>query len=636
MAYFGAFKYGAEKYGVGVTTGNLLWSFVVLWDGVWWSPNEAHGRMVDLTVNRGRQSLLASGGKGLESFGIGEATAILDNEDGRFDPFDTTSPLYPHVTPGKFVRIAVRDDNTDTDYGVMRGVIDDIQPVKRGDREAVRIVVKDGLQWLKDRIINLGLQQTISKHSVFDLVYAAASWPTTEWPITRTTDTDTHDYWWGWNQSAYKAMKEFDKAEWAVTFHDRDGNLTWRPSEYTQERTTDIGQDEILKDIGRPQPWEVVRNIARVYASPKILNEGPHTLWELQTIPAILDTEVFFIECIFKYQEWLPCGESIVFNHTVNAEAGGGGADLTGDCPLTYDTQIGEGARITITNNSGSDGFIIALNTTGNAIYAPDVDIREEEDTISQAAYGDRTLVVDSRWIEDQTEAETQAEWLLANLKDPSVLPIIQMEDRLVNQFTPDLYDKLILRVPKKSIRQVYRVGSLGHQWLNENGQSIRTSMRLEPYLIQGVVTSNAYHNGCLLSASAPTTIADDTLTLLSWDTNLITSDYHTAGTTIVIPAGLTGYHRIWGSIQWEGNTVGKRSIRLYNAVGGATKPEFTLSQSDGLGTTSYTQHMAITRYLEAGDLIRLYVYQNSTGNLDVEHDSTPYSPLFGITFLGA
>ena len=116
MAKFGEYKFEEQKYGIGSTTGNLLWALRVLWDGTWWGPNEAHGRMKDLTVNRGRQSILAGGDRGLESFAPGEVTAILDNSDGRYDPFNTSSDLYPDVRPGKFVTLEVTDDSTDTKY----------------------------------------------------------------------------------------------------------------------------------------------------------------------------------------------------------------------------------------------------------------------------------------------------------------------------------------------------------------------------------------------------------------------------------------------------------------------------------------------------------------------------------------
>lgn len=635
MAKYGSFLYEAEKYGVGHTSGNLLWSLRVLWDGIWWGPNEAHGRMIDLNVKRGRQSLLASGGQGLESFGVGEAVLILDNADRRFDPFNTDGAVYPDVRPGKFARLEVIDDSTDTTYSIMRGIIDDIQPEKQGELDTVRIVIKDGLQWLKDRVLNLGLQESVDKNAIFDSIYAAVDWPTTEWPITRTADTDPQDFWWAWNQGALQAMEEFNKAEWAVTYHDRDGNLTWRPNSYGQEQMIEVYQDEILTDIGRPQPWEVVRNIVRVTSSPKVLDDVDAILWQLQSVPAILDTATFFIEPIFRYSDWTPCGDDVTFDFTVNAEAGGGGADLSGGCTLVAGDEVGEGARLTLTNNSGSDGYITLLKATGDAVYPPSTDIREEEDTTSQADYGARSLMVDSRWVEDTEYAQTLADWLLDNLKDPNMLPIIQLEDQLVQQYTPDLYDKIILRLPDLKLRQVFRVGHIEHEWLNENGQSVLTTMRLEPYLVEDIISRNESHNGTSLSFTSALTVQDDTWTVCTWTVDLWngTANFFTApSTNITIPVGLTGYFRISTRINWEASAAGTRGVRIWRT----TDPEeLAIHLSPSPGNAIFTQAIDKTVYLEAGDIIQVWAYQDSGGALDT-YEINGYSPVFGIEFLGA
>lgn len=629
---YSTFKYGTDvKYGVGVTTGNLLWSFIVLWDGTWWGPNEAHGRMTNLTVRRGRQNMLAAGGKGYGAFGVGEVTATFDNEDGRFDPFNTDSPLSPNVTPGKFARISVRDDSTGIDYGIMRGIIADIQPVKQGNKDAVHIVVNDGMQWLKDRIVSVGLQQNMDKSDAPGLIVDRADWPSAEWPKSIVADATNYEDWWAWNQGGFEALDEWNRAEWAVAFHSRTGTFRWMPSTYSQVNVYNIAQEEILAEIGRPQSWEVVRNIVKTYASPKITGPGGTVIWTLQTVPAILDGATFFIEPVFKYQEWQPCGGGMTFVFTVNAQADGGGADLTGSCALVEDSHVGEGARLWLTNNSGSDGFITQFYATGFPIYTPSVDIREVEDTVSKAAYGSRSLINDSRWIEDTETAQTLSTWLLTNLKDPIVLPIIQMEDRVVNQFSPDLYDKIILRVHKLKLQKVFRVGSIEHQWLSENGQSVRTTMKLEPYLIDGVDTSDGAHNGCLLSHTGAQATTSGLWKTLSFSQDLTApGDYRQSATHVIIPGGLGGFYRVWATIRWEANATGIRRILL----GGTAN--LALHDHPSPGNVAFTQFLQATAYYAEGATIAVVVFQNSGGALDIEHEDTPYTPMFGVQFLGA
>jgi len=489
VAKYSSFKYSEDKYGAGEQSANLRWGFTVAWDGYYGWGNEAN-KMIGLTVQRGRRWILGSGG--LEPFGVGEATAIFDNTDGRYDPYNASSPIYGHITPGKYVRIVVRDEANTTTYGVMRGKIADIVCMRRGAQQVAMIKVVDGLSWLTGQTVNIGLNSDIDKSVIIHKILDYGSWPeyaaggTVEWDVTIEGDTDELSYWWAWNQNAMQALREINQAEWAVAFHDRNGIFTWRPRDHTYNRSQEIDEAVCLADIGRPNPWEVVRNVVRITASPKIYDDANDIVWQLQTVPSIASGATFYIEPIFRYGEFFKvCGATITFGHTVNAQADGGGADLTSSCPLTYDADIGEGARIWIKNWSGQTGYITLLKTTGDAIYAPSIDIREATDEDSQSAHGLRTLEIKSRWVVDTEFAQTQADWLLSEFKDAKQYPIIQIEDRAGYQYYLDLYDRVQLTAATLGIDDDYRVGHIEHEWLSENGQSVRTTFRLEPYMVQ-------------------------------------------------------------------------------------------------------------------------------------------------------
>ena len=437
--------------------------------------------MTSLRVKRGRDAL--AGKDGIIPYAIGEAVGIFDNSDGRYDPYNASSPLYGNITPGKFVRIVVRDEANTTTYGVMRGIVADIQPIRTAGKEEVRISVVDGLQWLRDNVANQGLNTSLIKSNPPRRISIGADWPWTEWANYTQADARAQAYWWGWNQNALGAIHEWNSGEWAVLFHSKDGEFVWYPNNYGHRLTLALTEADLLDEIGRPQPWDVVRNVIRMNVSTKVLDSINAIIWALQDIPSIADGAEFFIEAIFKYEEWRPCGSSITFNHTVNAQADGGGADLTADCPLTFNAQIGEGAQITITNNSGSTGYVTLLTATGDAIYASDINVVESSDSTSQAAYGKHALHIKSRWVEDTDYAIALADWLLANLKDPAQYPIIQMEDQPTKQFYLDLYDRVELTVDELTIDANYRVGSIEHQTIGEGCQGVRTVMRLEPYM---------------------------------------------------------------------------------------------------------------------------------------------------------
>ena len=627
MAKYSAFKYSAEKYGQGEQDANLLWGFTVAWDGFYGHGNEANW-MTSLHVKRGRQAMV--GKDGIVPYAIGKATGIFDNGDGRYDPYNASSPLYGNITPGKFVRIVVRDEANTTTYGVMRGTIADIQPIRVAGKEQVRIVVVDGFQWLRDNIINLGLNQAFAKHLVAQKITDAVDWPDAEWDMEIQTVVPTHAYWWAWNQNALEALNEFNAAEWAVAFHSRDGEFVWYPNDYGRRRTLDLNETDLLAEIGRPQPWDVVRNIIRVTVETKVLDPINAIIWSLQDVPSIADGAEFYIEPLFKYEEWRPCGAAIAFNHTVNAQADGGGADLTANCPLTYNDQIGEGAQITITNNSGSTGYVILLTATGNAIYAPDVNVVEVSDSTSQADYGKRVLQIKSRWVEDTDYAIALADQLLASLKEPAQYPIIQMEDQPTKQFYPDLYDQINLTCPTLDIRESFRVGQIEHQTVGESCQGIRTIMHLEG-------GEDMAYKGCYIGKiTTAQTIASatDVLVTFNQEDHDVTG-FHSLTTNperITVPAGMAGYYRIFCKVKWEadGGATGARVLSiLLNGGAGAL-----FARLDDATPEIMHQGLVGTYYLDVGDYLTVEVYQNSGGNLDVEVGAN--HTYFGVDFLGA
>jgi hypothetical protein len=133
MARYGQFKYGGAKYGA-VATSNLLWSVEVDWDNdSYFDGSSEAGRLLSISLSRGRDGQFSAGGDGsakLQRMQTGQCTIKLDNYDRRFDPWYTSSPLYPNVQPGRGMRIRVKNGNTGSVYGVFLGKIDDIQSGK--------------------------------------------------------------------------------------------------------------------------------------------------------------------------------------------------------------------------------------------------------------------------------------------------------------------------------------------------------------------------------------------------------------------------------------------------------------------------------------------------------------------------
>src|SRR5689334_13570193 len=108
------YKYGNtnRRYGIGSEDTNLRWIIEVDWDGdgIYDGSNEGY-YAVGMKVTRGRRSYIKVGGdgkaEGFEPVRLGTCVITLDNTSRRYDPFNTSSVLYPNVLPGRFIRVRV-------------------------------------------------------------------------------------------------------------------------------------------------------------------------------------------------------------------------------------------------------------------------------------------------------------------------------------------------------------------------------------------------------------------------------------------------------------------------------------------------------------------------------------------------
>lgn len=527
---YGTFLYGGgatgATYGASPVVTTLLWSFIVDWDsdGYYSGENEVT-YMVDFSLSRGRDHFIETGGGGFERYAAGKATIILDNTDGRFNPFNTSSPLYPDVTPGKSCRILVQEGSGGTNHSLMRGRISDIQPYSQGNRKMVKIDVVDGQQFLRDRTIKIGLFQGSYPVSVtavrttgwwVDLILERADWPEDEWPRTYDELTDygghavpgsTEDFYtqlnyaWFWNRDALDAIRELENVELGTFLHDRDGNARFLSQHFTLDQITALDEDQLLTDITIPQPWETLRNKIEITVNPIEIHEvdgiigagtGTALLWSVGGLGAnaipIAAEGSFTVDATFRWQNFssiVPINMFIDF--TVNDRDDGTGTDLTPQCTVTY-SEFGNGATISLSNNSISDGgYILFLGLYGDAIYAEFESTVSAEDEDSHALYGTRVFKLSSPWMQEAAYAQAGADFLLENLKDPSQYPTTRIENRADIQFALDLYvDVVHLTSDELSIDSLYRIGKIDHAWLQPTGQAVLTTLKLEPYFAVG------------------------------------------------------------------------------------------------------------------------------------------------------
>jgi len=134
--------------------------------------------------------------------------------------------------------------------------------------------------------------------------------------------------------------------------------------------------------------------------------------------------------------------------------------------------------------------------------------------------------------------------------------------------------------------------------------------------------------------ASASQTIANNTTTALTWDSETFDTDaFHSTSTNtsrITIPSGKAGYYQIVINTAWNTvNATGRRRFFIYK--NGSSVQEFEgISSSVNYPANNYT----VILNLAEGDYIESYVLQTSGGNMDTNAGSI--TSFIQAQFLGA
>ena len=494
MARYGYNVYGTGKYGPEATTGDVktIWLLDIDWDGdgEYDGSNEAD-RMVGMNVKRGRRKMLDN--EGFLPMGIGKGSVLLDNEDRRYDPYNTDSDLYPNVKPGRLFRLRAQDASTATVYDVMEGVIANIVPVDINGEPHVRLMLEDGMGWLNNKLTG---PNTLEGQTIQTIVEAIVNDVDSPWDISADDSTiqttDTRLFWYTWKRSAYKEIQEMADAEAGVVFHSKDGTFYFYNRDFTHNRSKAVDEDVLLRDIAIPQPWEIIRNdIVCEYHAKEVENldtPGVTTneiwsagLYATQLYVPIADGATVVFDATFKYQDYRMAGYNVRNNAFLVYDT-----DLIdqiqGDCTISWETPVGGGTVVSVTNNAGEDGLIVGVELAGDVLKSAYDAARSASDATSIAAYGQRTMKAGSYWAESPIDALEIADWLLGELKDPTIHPVIQFEDQPSYQFYFDLWDRVELTLGTIGISGNFRVGGIEHEFTTPSGQGVRTAFYLEPY----------------------------------------------------------------------------------------------------------------------------------------------------------
>lgn len=507
-------KYGDEKlYGASDAREALAWDVSIDWDeDSIFDANEAD-RLTGYSLNRGRTRLLKSAGEGFEPISTGTCTVTLQNDDGRFDAWNTASPLYPNVNYGKDIRVRVKDLATGIIYPRFRGTITNIVPMGYGDDAKVQITASDGLDYLRNYPGRVAMQQNILPDAAIGYILDAVQWPA-RWGRDLDVSAETIRYWWSsGNRQAMSDIEDLAISFLGYFFVDAEGQARFIKRSNVSGSVADYDQAELLKDIGNPQPYQLLRNITRLKVHPRT-QASTGTIWQLvgntpSIVPGANNALTLFAN--YTYNNVAVPAINVITpvattDWLVNTQADGLGTNLTGSCTCVM-TDFGDTAKLVFTNNSASLGYLIAPKIRGDAIYEPNVsDVTYPSDL--SAVRNPRELVFDLLWQQDINVAIDVVNVLGAFYAGQHPMPNIKVDDRPSKQYAADLFDIVNINLAYIGLSgESYRVGGIEEQTDSqyENCQKVSTQLYLEPY-----VSANSYMQW-------DTNSAWDTSTVFGW-----------------------------------------------------------------------------------------------------------------------
>ena len=481
MAKYSSFKYSDQKYGSSwVTSPAVTWIVQVDWNGDGTLDGANEGQyLIGCNINLGREEYLNADGSGFEHMRAGKATLVLDNDTGRYDPRNASSPLYPNIKPGKRIQIRNIDLVDNTPHTLFTGIIDNITP--EGYNDKVTIICFDYMQWLADQELTFSAElfNTTITGAINHLLTQA------QYPGGRLLENETQPVWvFAVNkENAAQVAHGVADAGLGIFWIDKDGRARYQKRDHTASGSA-LDQAVIRNNPRISQPWDGVYNDISV-SSIRYIKMQPSIIFTLPEAVYIASGASETIEINYNPSTDIQVNELI---GNTRADEEGAEINLTaGSINLGL-----TGGTIVVTNNSGSNGYLIDVNIRGRK-YADTEQIFSASDATSQATYGIRRFQLKSPFLQDRNFASGFATILKNFLKDDRESLMIRFQGYPAWQYDYDLMAFIEFTSATLGIAAVtYQVLGIDHDWLNDNGQDVLTTLYLHRTLNNSTVIASS------------------------------------------------------------------------------------------------------------------------------------------------
>ena len=480
MPLYGSVPLGSAYYGA-ETQRSPLFGLKVYWErlGYYTGRNEAR-RLNSFTIRRGRRHYVRTNGDGFEQEDTGSLTATIADPDREFFPFNTSSPLYGLVASNRRMTMDVRTSSADK-FDLFTGNISRVNPVD-GTIPEVTLEAVDGWELLRGQKSNITvvLQEDVYADEILPLILNKAGYPT-DWGYDLNSGLDVQPYWWVDKKNAADAIFDIVHSELGRTFIKGNGALAFRNRYFVEDPVVTITDEDYLwQTFEFVTPWEIQRNVVTVVVKPRSLKSS-QVLWSLPQVTPINNGQSYEFYPEFKYNnEIVPAKDVLDPVGTANTLEDGAGTDLSSGLSVTKEA-LGNRVKVTVTNNSGSNGFLRTLTVSGKPI-ANDAEVPLQKSNI-----GTREDVLEFRldlpWIQNIQRADGFKDFMLDFLsptKQYIKLTLKPKSPDLNSQFEIDLGRVVRVNSTRYDLDTNYSIAYIEHKYQRKLDHTY-TTLYLEP-----------------------------------------------------------------------------------------------------------------------------------------------------------
>ena len=482
-----AFPYGTTSrlYGSGASTDTVTyWTIEVDWDNAGTYSGQSEGLYcIGFESNRGRTTKFEVGSNGdfigYKMPDVGTCRITLDNSTRRFDPYYTSGALYGKLLPGRFIKVRVTYQGVT--YPVFHGNISKITPYDNVERPTVVLDCEDGKRWLMNtETESAGVNSGNALTKIDQLM--TAIYPTRLGgvvTIIKNQPQEDLDYIYTLGtQSAITVLNDYVGARSDLWWIAADGILhikTMADFNNFTTATPTITESNTLKQFAVPVPWDEIANDNKSYYYVHRAVTG-YVMWTGVEAPLVAAgaSTTYFPQATYNNEVVPSAISAATISITANTAADGSGTDLSASFSGVISASDAIGCILTITNNHGSlSGYITAITLTGT-VYPAERKLSEDTDDASIAIYGKRRVILDNRMNNNGVY-----NYIGARVDSPNIQVMLQA--RPSEQFAFDLFYEVDTTITKYNITNDPRlVGFISHKWLDQSGQNVLTTLRLE------------------------------------------------------------------------------------------------------------------------------------------------------------